>query len=80
MPDGRRTVAWTLSRAARILPPAERQKLREFLFGLPGGEPTPKKRHSWKGGKAAKAKKRSARPARAKRKRKSLQLRLPLED
>lgn len=57
----RRKVAWTLSKAAQRLPAAERQQFREFLNGLPGGGPKPKKVHSWKKGKGRKAK-RAKRP------------------
>ena len=57
MADGdRRKIAWTLSRAAQCLPPADRQAFREFLFSLPGAEPKARQTHSWKKGKGRKGK------------------------
>lgn len=49
VPGDRRRIAWKLSTEAQILPPAERQKFREFIFSLPGAEPdTARKTHSWR--------------------------------
>lgn len=57
MSDDRRRIAWTLSKAARQLPPAERQAFREFLVSLPGGKPKKRKIHSWKRKAAARVRK-----------------------
>lgn len=48
MADDRRRIAWTLSEAAKVLPPAERRSFRKFLFSLDGAEPPRRKVHSWK--------------------------------
>lgn len=48
MADPRRRIAWTLSRAAQALPPAERQGFRAFLAALPGARPKRRKVHSWR--------------------------------
>jgi hypothetical protein len=75
--DDRRRIAWSLSEAAKALPPAERRAFRKFLFSLDGAEPKRRKVHSWKqktkppkSVKVTKAK--SAKP------RRSTQLPLPL--
>lgn len=48
MTDDRRRVAWSLSEAAKALPPAGRRAFRKFLFSLDGAEPQRRKVHSWK--------------------------------
>lgn len=53
MSDDRRRIAWSLSEAAKALPPAERREFRNFLFGLDGAEPRRRKVHSWKRKKKA---------------------------
>jgi hypothetical protein len=73
MPLNRRSIAFTLSKAAQRLPAAERQQFRAFLRSLPGGEPKPRKRHSWTRKKAKREKVR--RPRKAKM---SAQMELPL--
>jgi uncharacterized membrane protein len=77
MTDHRR-LAWTLSKAAQGLPPAERQAFREFLRSLKGAEPRRRKVHSWKRRKkkAPRLVKSKPRPA---SKRLDPQLHLPLE-
>lgn len=46
--DDTRRIAWSLSEAAKALPPAERREFRKFLFSLDGAEPKRRKVHSWK--------------------------------
>jgi hypothetical protein len=48
MADDRRRIAWSLSEAAKVLPPAERRNFRKFIFSLDGAEPKRRKVHSWK--------------------------------
>jgi hypothetical protein len=68
MADDRRTIAWSISKAAKVLPRAEAQQLRAFLNSLDGSEPAPRKVHSWKrkAAKGSRAKKRKSK-IRAKR-------------
>jgi hypothetical protein len=78
MADDRRRIAWSLSEAAKALPPAERRAFRKFLFSLDGAEPKRQKVHSWKrkkGPKVVKAK----RPKRSSRRARDPQISLPLD-
>jgi hypothetical protein len=82
MADDRRRIAWSLSEAAKALPPAERREFRKFLFGLDGSQPKRRKVHSWKqkakGGKVVKAKRAKISFRKAQRTR-AVQIPLPLD-